>query len=296
MNLFIPDIGFALVTAAVLGLSSVAFSLQYAVSNVLNLAFGSLLTLPAYFTYTVMRATGASIWVAAVAGVLLTGVAALLLNHALIAPFVRRGAGPFAIMVVTFAVSSVLDHALVAIYGPNSFTLSFAGQATLIRVGSFQLSYAAFLTIVIAVVAILALQYILHATRVGTAMRAIVDGRTLARACGVRTSMVSDYAWFLSGCFAGIAGLALVISTGTVNSLIGENFLLYVIPAAFLGGMGSLYGAMIGSVVIAFATVWSGIVIGSQYEVAVALLVLLLVFVFRPVGIIAMPERKWSGA
>ncbi len=296
MGLFIADIGFALVTAAVLGLSSVAFSLQYAVSNVLNLAFGSLLTLPAYFTYTITRATGASIWIASVAAVLLTGLTAVLLNHGLIAPFVRRGAGPFAIMVVTFAVSSVLDHALVAIYGPSSFTLSFAGQSTFIHAGAFQLSYAAFLTIVIAIAAILILQYILHTTRAGTAMRAIVDGRTLAKACGVRTSLVSDYAWFLSGCFAGIAGLALVISTGTVNNLIGENFLLYVIPAAFLGGMGSLYGAMIGSLVISFATIWSGTVIGTQYEVAIALLVLLCVFLFRPVGIIAMPERKWSGA
>lgn len=292
MQIFIADIAFAATTAAVLGLAAVSFSLQYAVSNVLNLAFGEFLTLGAYLTYTVSHFGGANVWVASLASVLGVGIFGALFNHFVITRFVERRSDPFTIMIVTFAVSVVMEHSLVAIFGPDSFTLNFGGSGTVIRTGSFSLTYAQLITIAIAVFSMLLLHTLLRRTRIGSAMRAIVDDRTLAMACGIRTRAVTDIAWFVSGCFAAIAGLALTISTGTANNLIGSDFLLYVIPAAFIGGMGSIYGAMIGAVLISYASDWSSIVLGSQYKVVIALIVLLIIFIARPAGIISIARRE----
>lgn len=292
MNIFVADIAFAATTAAVLGLSAVSFSLQYAVSNVLNLAFGEFLTLGVYLTYTLSHFAGTGLWLASIVSVLCVGVFGTLFNHFVIYRFVDRGSSVFTIMVVTFAASVVIEHSLVAIFGPNSFSLSFGGGGAILRAGAFTLTYAQLITIVIAVVSMLLLHTLLRGTRIGAAMRAIVDDRTLAMACGVRVRMVTDIAWFVSGCFAAIAGLALTISTGTANNLLGSDFLLYIIPAAFIGGMGSIYGAMIGAVLIAYASDWSSIVLGAQYKVVIALVVLLIIFMARPAGIIAIARRE----
>jgi branched-subunit amino acid ABC-type transport system permease component len=292
LHIFIADIAFAGTTAAVLGLCAVSFALQYAVSNVVNLAFGEFLTLAAYLTYAMSHAAGLSLWAASILSVVGVGVFGALLNHFLIWRFIERGSNPFTIMIVTFAVSIFIINALIAMFGPNSFSLPFGGGGTVLRAGSFALTYAQLITIVIAVVSMLLLHFLLRRTRIGAAMRAIVDDRTVAMACGVRVRMVADVAWFVSGCFAGIAGLALTISTGTANNLLGSEFLLYIIPATFIGGMGSIYGAMIGAVLIAYASDWGSIVLGAQYKVVVALGVLLIIFIARPGGIIAIAQRE----
>jgi branched-subunit amino acid ABC-type transport system permease component len=296
VHLFIADLAFAAVTAAVLGLATAAFSLQYAVSNVLNLAFGELLTIAAYFAYAGSTYGHLPIWVAGLGAIGMVGLVSVALNHFVVAPFSRRSTSAFTPMIVTFAISAVLEHLVVAIFGPNSFSLPLGNTSTAVHLGDFALTYNEFATIVMAVIAMVLLHVILKRTLFGKAMRAIVDNRSLARACGIRATIITDMAWFISGCLAGIAGLALLVSTGTGNSLLGNDFLLFIIPAAFLGGMGSIYGAMIGAVVIAFASDWSSILFGSQYKVVVGLVVLLLIFLLRPSGIIAMPERKWAGS
>jgi branched-subunit amino acid ABC-type transport system permease component len=295
VHLFVADLAFAAVTAAVLGLATAAFSLQYAVSNVLNLAFGELLTIAAYFAYAGSTYGHLPIWVAGLGAIGMVGLASVALNHFVVAPFSRRSTSAFTPMIVTFAIGAVLEHLVVAIFGPNSFSLPLGNTSTAVKLGDFALTYNEFATIVMAVIAMVILHIILKRTLFGKAMRAIVDDRSLARACGIRATIITNMAWFISGCLAGIAGLALLVSTGTGNSLLGNDFLLFIIPAAFLGGMGSIYGAMIGAVVIAFASDWSSILFGSQYKVVVGLVVLLLIFLLRPSGIIAMPERKWAG-
>lgn len=292
MQVFIADIAFAGTTAAVLGLCAVSFALQYAVSNVVNLAFGEFLTLAAYLTYAMNHYISMSLWLASIISVLGVGLFGALLNHFVIWRFIERGSNVFTIMIVTFAVSIFLVNALVAIFGPNSFSLHFGGGGTAVHVGAFAVTYAQLITIVIAVVSMLLLHFLLRRTRIGAAMRAIVDDRTVAMACGVRVRMVADVAWFVSGCFAGIAGLALTISTGTANNLLGSEFLLFIIPAAFIGGMGSIYGAMIGAVLIAYTSDWGSLILGAQYKVVVALAVLLIIFMARPAGIIAIAQRE----
>jgi branched-subunit amino acid ABC-type transport system permease component len=295
LHLFLADLAFAAVTAAVLGLATVAFSLQYAVSNVLNLAFGELLTLAAYFAYAGSRYGHIPVWLAGLLAIALVGLFSLGLNHLVVAPFSRRSTSAFTPMIVTFAISAILEHLVVAVFGPNSFSLPLGNTDTALRLGDFALSFNEIATIVMAVLAMVALQVIVKRTLFGKAMRAIVDNRSLARACGIRATLITDLAWFISGCLAGIAGLALLVSTGTANSLLGTNFLLFIIPAAFLGGMGSMYGAMIGAVVIAFASDWSSILFGSEYKVVIGLVVLLLIFFLRPSGIVPMPARRWEG-
>ena len=141
--------------------------------------------------------------------------------------------------------------------------------------------------VAIAAVALAALHGLLRYTRLGKAMRATASDPELARNCGVPTRRVIDGAWLLSGLLCGLAGVALVTELGSFESTTGSAFLVPVIAAAVLGGVGHPYGAMLGALVIGLATELDATYFNPTYKDVVAFLVLIVVLLIRPQGIFA---------
>lgn len=287
MSAFVADTAFAVSTSAVIGLAATSFTMQYAVSGVINLAAGEFLTLGAYLTYAINHYAHINIWIGAVVAVLVVGFAGVAMNRFLLAPLSKRGTNLYGLMIVTFGVSIVVQNLITAIFGPASFTLNFGGQERGLSVGSFVLTDAELVTIGVCIVTMVVLELVLHRSLWGRAMRAVVDSAVLARASGINTSFISNGAWFVCGCMGATAGLALAISTGSVDNQLGYSYLLYFMPAAFFGGLGSVSGALTGAVVIAFATSWSTLLVGPEYQIVFALLLLLVVILIKPTGILS---------
>lgn len=294
MSIFLASTGFAAATTAILALATMGFTMQFGVSNIVNVAYGDLMTASAYIAYTFVRNGHWSLWWAAPAGVVGTGVLTALMNHFIIRPFVRKGAGPFTMLIVTFAMGSIIANALLALYGPSFFSFSVGGNQQVLNWGGLVLTQMQVATIIGAVVIMLLMHTILTRTTLGKSMRALADNMLLTRSCGVRTEWVLDFAWLLSGCLCGLAGLALAFSTSNVSTILGEGFLFFLIPAAFLGGIGSPFGAVAGAAVIGFISEWTAALIGSEYKLAVALAALVAVIVLRPSGIVDVAHAKWS--
>ena len=90
MNLFILSLGFGVVTASILALGAVGFTLQFSVTNVLNLAYGDVMIASAFVAYA-LNTRGVNIWIALVVGGAFGAVASWFLNRAVFSPFIRRG-------------------------------------------------------------------------------------------------------------------------------------------------------------------------------------------------------------
>jgi branched-subunit amino acid ABC-type transport system permease component len=125
VSTLVPAIGFGLVTASILAVAGVGFTLQFGVTNILNLAYGDIMTASAFVAYLVTSA-GASVWLALVAGAAFGGVFSVLLNRALYTPFVRRGTRLFGMIIVTISVSLIVQNGLQAIFGASFFSLKMA--------------------------------------------------------------------------------------------------------------------------------------------------------------------------
>ena len=121
MNTIVPAIGFGIVTASILAVAGVGFTLQFGVTNILNLAYGDIMTAAAFVAYLVTSA-GLSVWLALVAGAAFGSVFSVLLNRCIYTPFVRRGTRLFGMIIVTIAVSLILQNTLLAIFGANFFS------------------------------------------------------------------------------------------------------------------------------------------------------------------------------
>lgn len=285
MDQLIPAIGFGLITASILAIASVGFTLQFSVTNILNLAYGDIMTASAFAAYIANQA-GVNIWICLVIAALFGAVFSMLINRLVYFQFVRRGTRLFGMIIVTIAMSLIIQNVLLAIFRPTFFSYQ-ASQGSSYRFGSMTFTASQLAIMGIAVVAMLGVHLLMTRTRLGKAMRATATNPSLARSCGVATDRVIDLAWLVSGALCGIAGVVLVLNTATFSETTGATFLVPIIAAAVLGGIGHPYGAMLGALTIGIATEASASVISPSFKEVVAFLILIVVLLVRPQGILS---------
>ena len=285
MSTLLPAIGFGLVTASILAVAGVGFTLQFGVTNILNLAYGEIMTAAAFVAYLVTSA-GISVWLALVAGGAFGAVFSVLLNRALYTPFVRRGTRLFGMIIVTIAVSLIVQNSMLAIFGANFFSLSMARPAS-VHIAGMVFTTVQLAIIGVAVVAMLLIHLLLRYTKLGKAMRATATDPDLARNCGIATERVIDLAWAISGALCGLAGVILVMNLTAFTDTTGAQFLIPIIAVAVLGGIGQPYGAMLGALIIGIVSELAAAVISPDYKNVVAFVILVMVLLARPQGILS---------
>jgi len=284
-SILVPSIGFGLVTASILALAAVGFTLQYAVTNVLNLAYGDLMTASAYVGYFVNH-HGGSIAESLLAGAAFGAVSAYLLNRLLCTPFLRRGTSFGGLVIVTLSVGIIVQNILLAVGGATFFTYKFNVGSTVHPLG-FVLNTSQLMIMGLGLGAMIVVQLLLTQTRLGKAMRATAADPELARNCGIATDRVIDLAWAISGALCGLAGVILVMNVTAFTDTTGSAFLIPIVAVAVLGGIGQPYGAMLGALVIGLASELAAAIISPDYKDVVAFVILVIVLLARPQGILS---------
>ena len=284
MSVFVASIGFGLVTAAVLALAAVGFTLQFAVTNVLNLAYGGVMIVAAYAAYTLNNA-GVNIWIATLASIVTGAALSVFLNNVVYTPFQRRGTSPIAMVIVSLGMTLILVFGTQALAGPTNVSYSMS-QGALVKIGSIELTVVQLVIIALSVVVMLMVHALIRYTRLGKAMRATAANRDLARNCGIRTARVVTITWLITGALCGLAGATFAINSGTFGATSTDVFLVLILAAVFLGGPGEPYGAMLGALVIGVATEVSASIIVSDYKDVIAFVILLAMLTVRPTGLL----------
>jgi branched-chain amino acid transport system permease protein/neutral amino acid transport system permease protein len=283
-------IGFGILGAAVIGVAAVGFTLQFGISNILNLAYAAVMTLAMFAAYYVKNA-GVNIWMAmAVGGVAGAGVS-YLLNALVYRPFGRRTTNLFSIVLVTLSASLILTNLLEGIVGENFFSYQLPISSEHV-VASFRFDNTQLIIFVIGIVAMLGVQLLLRVTPLGRAMRATAADKDLAANCGIPTERVTDIAWLLSGFLCGLGGVALAIELGAFEPTTAADFLVIIIAAAVLGGIGRPVGAMLGALIVSVSSEAVAAVISPVYKSVVGLTLLILVLLVRPQGILSVGRLR----
>lgn len=281
MSTFLVSVGIGLSTAAILSLSAVAFTLEYAVSRIANFAHGEMLTIGAYAAYSGQtlfhRDVAAAAVIATVAGML----AGLLLNAGLIEQF--RGRSAITVLIATLGASLILQNALMIIYGAANVSYSFT-QGGLHHVGPF-LWTTSDIEVIFSALAVAGLLYLLlQRTRFGKAVRAISQDRALAQVSGIPARRVIMQTWALAGAVSGFAGFVLADTVGTFGPTLGFSFLLLTITATVAGGIGRPYATFGGALIVGIVIQVAGTYTSSAYQLVYAFGLLVLLMLFRPNG------------
>lgn len=291
LSVFFLAVGFGLVTASILTLAAVGLALQFGITNYVNFAYGEFLTMGAYFAWVLNRDLHINVWLAMIGGALLVGLCGVVINHILLRPFVRKGIALRYILIVTFGLSLILSNAILAVWGANFQTFDVSTQLPF-HAGPFSFTTNQILIMVVAFLAMLAVHLLLSRTKLGKAMRAMSDNHDLAMVCGIDNNRITAFTWMISGFLAGMAGVVLALDITSFQPTLGNDFLFVIFSAMVLGGIGSPYGAMLGSIVIGLATEVSAVLVNSAFKDDIAFAILILILLFRPQGLMRVGGRN----
>ncbi|MBJ7593355.1 MAG: branched-chain amino acid ABC transporter permease [Candidatus Dormibacteraeota bacterium] len=285
MSLFIAALGFGLVSASIIAIAAVGFTMQFGITNMINLAYGQVMIASAYVAYQ-LNSRGVLIWVALVVAAVFGALLSFTLNRLVYSPFQRKGTNLVGMVIISLAVGLLLANVMLPIFGYYSVSYHLDTGPTF-HAGSIALTGVQLLIMGVAIGIMLLIHALLRLTKLGKAMRATAANPGLARNCGIPTRRVVDLAWLITGALCGIAGTVAGMNSDSFSVANGSEFLIPIIAAAVLGGAGHPYGAMIGAVIIGLMTEISAAVISPQYKQVAAFAALVLVMMLRPQGLLA---------
>ena len=305
-----------LVIGLVIGLAGIGLSMTYSILSFANFSHGDLVSTGAFTGWGVafviaavgdiplrallsVRGTGGAtpgdigahvlstpvaVLIGLVAAFAITAIVSLLLDRAFYKPM--RDRSGISLLIASIGVALVVRYVLQFVYGSSRRGVTATVDASNI-VGPFGLSVNAHqLTIVVAALGLmLAMHFVLQNTKLGTAMRAMADNKDLALITGIPAERVVTATWLIGGGLAGASGYLYVLLRGTIQFDFGWLLLLLMFAAVILGGIGSIYGAIAGGVVIGIVFTTSTVWIPSDFNEAAVFAVMIVVLLVRPEGI-----------
>ena len=304
-----------LIVGLVVGLAGVGLSMTYSILNFANFAHGDYVTtgafsgwFAAYLTAFVtlnpdvafgdvfLLNTPALVSVVNTPLALLIGIVAaaaisvgvvLLLDRIVYKPMREKGGIP--LLIASIGVALALRYAIVFVFGTGTRGLTETSGIPSTRIsmvdGAIPINAHEVTLIVVAVALMFGVHFLLQKTKLGTAMRAMADNKDLARITGIPTERVVRATWIIGGGLAGIAGFLIVLERGTLNFNLGWRLLLLIFSGVILGGIGSVYGAIGGGIIIGIASRLSLVWIPSDFARVAAFAVMILVLLYRPQGL-----------
>lgn len=286
VQLFVDGLRFGLLIA----MAAVGLSLIYGTTGLTNFAHGELVTIGAIAAWYINVQGGVPLIPAALLAMVVGGVVGALNELAIWRPLRRRGTGLIAALVVSIGLSLALRYTYQIFYGGFSNPYAdYQGQRAK-SYGPFTLQDRDVASIVIAVVVLVLVALMLQRTKIGKAMRAVSDNRDLAASSGIDVNRVILFVWVLGGALAALGGVLLGLSD-QVQWDMGFRLLLLMFAGVTLGGLGTAYGALLGSLIVGVFVQMSTLVIPNDMKYVGGLLLLIVILVVRPQGILGSRAR-----
>lgn len=287
-QLFASGLRFGLVIA----LAAIGLSLIFGTTGLTNFAHGELITFGGLVTYLFAASVGLPVLLAIVVGVVLSGAFGWVNDRALWQPLRRRGTGLIPMMIVSIGLSLLLRYLYLYLFGGGTrFYPSYNAQGPVGFLGdSIRLRPVDLITMGLSVVVLVVVALALLRTRLGKAARAVSDNPALASASGIDVDRVIRTVWIGGAALAGLGGIFLGLQQG-LNYLMGFQVLLLVFAAVTLGGLGTAFGAILGSLVVGIFVQLSTLWIPTELANVGALVILIVILLVRPQGILGRAQR-----
>jgi len=273
---------YGIVSGGILLLASIGFSMVYRIEGFLNISHAELLTVGAYIAVLFNVFLHFNLVLASILAIIITAFIGLLIAKKLFSPM--RKFGPLILLITSVGVAFAMHGIIEFVAGPNIRTYNVKIPMA-IKIGGYPfVSSNEIIIIVIAISSALFLHLVLTRTKLGTAFRAMASNFDLARVKGVDTDRMSTYVWLYASGMAALAGVLLGLVT-RVDTDLGWDQILIIMSATILGGLGKIYGVMVGALVIGLAMDLGILVLPSSYRPAIALGIIIVILLVKPSGI-----------
>ncbi len=279
-----------LVFSSILALAALGLSMIFGTTGLTNFAHGELVTFGAIVAYGFDAGWGIPVIVAGLLATVVSGAFGFTQDAVLWRPLRRRGTGLVAMMIVSIGLSIFLRNLYQYLAGAETNLYSQYATVRPWTIGVVSLTPKDLIVTIVCVVVLLVVTSALQYTRTGKATRAVSDNPALASSSGINVDRVISVVWTGGAALAGLAGFLLGMTQG-FDYQVGFKILLLIFAAVVLGGLGTIWGAILGAYVIGIFIEVSTLVIPSELKFVGALGVLIVVLLIRPQGLLGRPER-----
>jgi branched-chain amino acid transport system permease protein len=274
----------------VLGMAAIGLSLIYGTTGLVNFSHGELVTYGALLAFLFNVTIGWPILLAAPIAIALATLTGSLVDRGFWRPLRNRSTGLIAMMVISIGVGLLVRYIFLFQFGGVPRGLREFTEQTSWELGPLRIVPRDVWTIVIALGVLLAVALYIQKTRMGKAMRAVSDNRELSESSGIDVDRVINFVWAAGAGLAALGGILHGLAQ-EVTWQMGFQLLLLMFAGVVLGGLGSAYGALVGSLVVGVAIEVSTLWIPSEFKTVVALWILVAILLVRPQGILGYAER-----
>ena len=290
-----------ILVGSILSLGAIGLTLIMHILRFANFSHAELISLGAYFTLTLDSTFKAlsgflttqlpalsvtvSLMLAMVIALLITGVFAAIIDI-LIFKRLRDNAGPLTMVFASFGIGLVMRNVIGLVYGLKSMhyssDITFAMMISadpLLLVKADQLFILA-----VTLIVMVGLHLLITRTSIGYALLAVSENPVLAQVNGINLAAMVRLAWLLGGGLAAVAGVCFALNN-QLSPVMGRDLVLSLFAAAIVGGIGSIYGAAIGGLIVGLSSSLALVFIPTGYKPAIPFVIILLALYIRPNGL-----------
>ncbi len=280
-----------LIVGSFYALVALGYSMVYGIIKLLNFAHGDIYMLGAFVGFFTLSAFGISnetsiplLLVILLLSMVTTGLIGVGIERVAYRPL--RRSPRLAVLITAIGVSFTLEYGVRQIFGPNPEAFPVRLESTGVDLLGMRVTASQIVLVVIAAGLMLVLAHIVERTREGRAMRAIALDPQAAQLMGVNVNRVISTVFFIGSSLAGAAGVMAGAYYGSIDFLMGFVIGLKAFTAAVIGGIGNLYGAMLGGLLLGMLESFGSAWFGGEWRDVFAFAFLILFLTFKPTGLL----------
>ncbi|MCK4387024.1 MAG: branched-chain amino acid ABC transporter permease [Candidatus Pacebacteria bacterium] len=276
----------SIIAGAIYTLIALGFNLIYGATKFFNLAHGVLAAVGGYAVFFFAKTLGWDIYLSVALGILLAGLIGLGLDKLIYRPLRKKKASNMILMIASLGVFTALQAIIAILFTSQFQTLSRgAGSQKIYEIAGGVITQTQLLILISGLAIMAGLILLFKYTLFGKAVKAISDDEEVAKIVGINTNKIIGYVFFIGSAIAGWAGILVGFDTG-IEPTMGMSLLLKGVIASIIGGVGNIYGGVLGAFLLGFVENFGIWKISGEWKDAIAFAVLILFLLFRPNGIL----------
>ncbi len=274
----------SIIAGAIYMMMALGFNLIFGTVKFFDIGYGALAVVGGYAVLYFYKTLGLGLPLAVFFGVVLSGCIGYAINAFIYKKLRKRKASSMVLLVASLGVLTVIQAIIAMIFTSQFQTLSLSGTTRVFEVFGAAITQVQLIIFLSGIAIMLALSFVLKKTLFGKAVMAISDDEEVSKIVGINTDKIIGAVFFIGSMIAGLAGIFVGFDTG-LEPTTGMALLLKGVIASIIGGIGNLYGGVLGAFLLGFVENFGIWKISGEWKDAIAFGLLIIFLLFRPQGI-----------
>ena len=275
----------SIIAGALYAVITLGFNLIYTTTRFIDISYGAIAVVGGYGVFFLSKKLGLDLAISIPLAVIFAGALGFIVDRFVYSKLRARKASNMIILIASLGVFTVLQAIVAILFSSQFQTLSaLAGETRTFEIWGGVITDIQLVMLISGLLIFLVLAFLLKKTMFGKALRAVSDDVEVAKIVGINTDKIIGKVVFLGSAIAGLAGIFIGFDTG-IEPTMGMALLLKGVVASIIGGIGNIYGGIVGAFLLGFVENFGIWQISGEWKDAIAFILLIVFLIFRPRGI-----------